>query len=88
MNEGLVVADVVGDAVTEALVMAKVVGEGVTGALVVAERHGRDRGGGVNVLPLEKPTNRILAPYETKGEMSNDGSTWQKPGVFKSESTD
>ena len=45
-------------------------------------------GGGVNVLPLEKPTNRILAPYETKGEMSNDGSTWQKPGVFKSESTD
>ena len=82
-------ADVVGKAVTEALVMAKVVGEGVTGALVVAERHGRDRGGeGVNVLPLEKPTNRILAPYETKGEMSNDGSTWQKPGVFKSESTD
>ena len=88
MIEGLVVADVVGKAVTEALVMAKVVGEGVTGALVVAERYERGRGGGVNVLPLEKPTNRILAPYETKGEMSNDGSTWQKPGVFKSESTD
>ena len=46
MIEGLVVADVVGKAVTEALVMAKVVGEGVTGALVVAERHGRDKGGG------------------------------------------
>ena len=55
--EGLVLANVVGDAVTEALVMAKVVGEGVTEALVVAERHGRGRGGGgVNLLPLEKPT--------------------------------
>ena len=64
VNEGLVVADVVGDAVTEALVMAKVVGEVVTGALVVAEHHGRGRRGGVNFLPLEKPTYRILAPYE------------------------
>ena len=54
MIEGLVVADVVGKAVTEALVMAKVVGEGVTGALVVAEHHGRGRGV-VNFLPLEKP---------------------------------
>ena len=53
MIEGLVVADVVGKAVTEALVMAKVVGEGVTEALVVAEHHGRGRG--VNFLPLEKP---------------------------------
>ena len=44
--EGLVLANVVGDAVTEALVMAKVMGEGVTEALVVAERHGRGRGGG------------------------------------------
>ena len=43
MIEGLVVADVVGDNVTEALVMAKVVGGSVTEALVVAERHGRDR---------------------------------------------
>ena len=43
--EGLVLANVVGDAVTEALVMAKVVDESVTEALVVAERHGRDRGG-------------------------------------------
>ena len=51
MIEGLVVADVVGKAVTEALVMAKVVGEGVTGALVVAERHGRDRGGGGGQCP-------------------------------------
>ena len=33
--EGLVLANVVGDAVTEALVMAKVVGKGVTEALVL-----------------------------------------------------
>ena len=45
MIEGLVVADVVDESVTEALVMAKVVDESVTEALVVAERHGRDRGG-------------------------------------------
>ena len=58
-------ADVVGDAVTEALVMAKVVGEGVTKALVVAARHGRGRGGGGRgAISLEKPTHRILAPYE------------------------
>ena len=44
MIEGLVVADVVDESVTEALVMAKVVDESVTEALVVAERHGRDRG--------------------------------------------
>ena len=63
MIEGLVVADVVGKAVTEALVMAKVVGEGVTGALVVAEHHGRGRGGG-QFLTLREATYRILAPYE------------------------
>ena len=45
MIEGLVVADVVDESVTEALVMAKVVDESVTEALVVAERRGRDRGG-------------------------------------------
>ena len=45
MIEGLVVADVVDESVTEALVMAKVVDESVTEALVVAERPGRDRGG-------------------------------------------
>ena len=45
MIEGLVVADVVDESVTEALVMAKVVDESVTEAIVVAERHGRDRGG-------------------------------------------
>ena len=64
MIEGLVVADVVGKAVTEALVMAKVVGEGVTGALVVAEHHGRGRGGGGQFLTLREATYRILAPYE------------------------
>ena len=37
MIEGMVVADIVGDAVTEALVMAKVVGEGVTEALVLVQ---------------------------------------------------
>ena len=45
MIEGLVLADVVDESVTEALVMAKVVDESVTEALVVAERRGRDRGG-------------------------------------------
>ena len=45
MIEGLAVADVVDESVTEALVMAKVVDESVTEALVVAECHGRDRGG-------------------------------------------
>ena len=45
MIEGLVVADVVDESVTEALVMAKVVDESVTEALVVAKRHVRDRGG-------------------------------------------
>ena len=45
MIEGLAVADVVDESVTEALVMAKVVDESVTEALVVAERHRRDRGG-------------------------------------------
>ena len=54
MNEGLVVADVVGDAVTEALVMAKVVGEGVIKALVVTERHGRGRGGRGQFLTLRE----------------------------------
>ena len=51
MIEALVVADVVGDAVTEALVMAKVVGEGVTEALDVAARHGRGRGWGAISYP-------------------------------------
>ena len=45
MIDGLVVADVVDESVTEALVMAKVVDESVTEALVVAKRCGRDRGG-------------------------------------------
>ena len=45
MIEGLVVADVVDESVTEALVMAKVVDESVTETSVVTERHGRYRGG-------------------------------------------
>ena len=45
MINGLVVADVVDESVTEALVMAKVVDESMTEALVMAERRGQDRGG-------------------------------------------